>query len=300
MSALRRALNNRGRCQDVVAHRLIFCETAQRMPTEDLLHICRCCDRFLAYCCACTERQRQREEEATRHRYYRSGSHSADDDEDPPKLCHYYKVAFVDGACLGNGRDGAVAGIGIAIGANSMTMHWAIPIGDDIDPSSVRTSQRAELLAAIYGIRKLAEYEDLLRDHPEEDREEHRDADKISWVITSDSEYVVLGMTEWAPNWKVSHACCSRPLFPSDPSEQKNGWHNPSGRRPKNLDLFKRLDATVEHYEREYGVQIAFWRIPRAHNELADKLAGFSAKGHMIEPVQFGYVPSDIVMFSSG
>ena len=286
MLALRRALNNAGRCQDVVSHRLIFCETAENMPTEDLLLDCWCCNRFLAYCCACTERRRQAED--TRRQYYRSPS--ADDDEDPLKPCHYYKVAFVDGACLGNGRDGAMAGIGIAIGENPMTMHWAIPVDDDIDPSFVRTSQRAELLAAIHGIRKLADYEDHGGGKPGKVREVHQESDKIAWVITSDSEYVVLGMTEWAPGWKVSHACGSRPPFTSDLSEQRNGWRNSSGRRPRNLDLFQRLDATVEHYEREYGVQIAFWRIPRIHNELADELAGCAAKGHMIEPVQFQYV----------
>lgn len=82
------------------------------------------------------------------------GPRRLDGDDQPPKPCHYYKIAFVDGACLGNGRNEATAGIGIAIGRNPMTMQWAISIDDDIDPSFVRTSQRAELLAAIHGIQK--------------------------------------------------------------------------------------------------------------------------------------------------
>lgn len=191
MLALRRVLNDPGRCQDVVGHRLVFCETAQRMPTEDLLLDCWCCNCFFAYCCACTERQRPAE---AARRFY---------DSKPPKPCHYYKVAFVDGACWGNGQDEATAGIGIAIGVNPMTMQWAIPIDDEVDPCATRTSQRAELLAAIYGIRKLAESEDCSNKDGEA-REEH--SDKITWVITSDSEYVVKGMTEWVPAWKVSHS----------------------------------------------------------------------------------------------
>ncbi|KAH0839379.1 ribonuclease H-like domain-containing protein [Lanmaoa asiatica] len=267
MLALRRALNDPERCQDVIAHRLIFCEVVQSLPTEDLLLDCWCCNRFLAYCCACTERQRQAE---AARRQCRSLLGDDDDDEPPPRPCHYYKIAFVDGACLENGRDGATAGIGIAIGRNPMTMHWAIPIGDDIDPSFIRTSQRAELLAAIHGIRKLAEFEDRSKDKLGKAKEVHRDSDgKITWVITSDSEYVVLGMTEWVPAWK------------------SNGWRNSSRKRPKNLDLFQTLDATVMRYEQEYGVRIAFWRISRIYNELADELAEFAAKGHTVEPLQF-------------
>ncbi|KAG8218091.1 ribonuclease H-like domain-containing protein [Butyriboletus roseoflavus] len=188
----------------------------------------------------------------------------------PPRPCHCYKIAFVDGACLGNGQDGATAGIGIAIGSDLMTMHWAIPIDDDINPSSVRTSQRAELLAALQGIRKLAESEDYSKDEPGKPTEMHRDAgDKVTWVITSNSEYVLLGTTEWVPTWK------------------SNRWRNSSGKRPKNLDLFQRLDAAVERYAQTYGVQIAFWRISRTHNELADGdgLAVFAAKGHTVRPV---------------
>ncbi|KAF8432229.1 hypothetical protein L210DRAFT_3414276 [Boletus edulis BED1] len=203
MLAIRRALNDPQRCQDVVGHRLIFCENTQSMSTEHLLLDCWCCDRFLVYCCACTARQYHAAEAARRRNRYAP----VDDNEPPPKLCHYYKVAFVDGACLGNGQEKATAGIGIAIGTNPMLMQWAIPIDDDIDPSFVRTSQRAELLAAIHGIRKFAEWEKHPREKRHKGREAHEESDsKITWVIASDSEYVVLGMTEWVPAWKVSHA----------------------------------------------------------------------------------------------
>lgn len=70
------------------------------------------------------------------------------------------------------------------------------------------------------------------------------------------------------------------------------------GKRPKNLNLLQRLDAKVDNYEREYGVRIAFWRISCVHNELADELAGFAAKGHMVEPVQFEYVHLTLIILS--
>lgn len=62
---------------------------------------------------------------------------------------------------------------------------WSIPVDDDIDPGVPRTSQRAELLAAIEGLKKL-----------------HNVA-RNNMVVVSDSEYVVKGITEWFPSWRV-------------------------------------------------------------------------------------------------
>ena len=133
---IHRVLNDPDRCQDVVAHRLIFCEGALTLPIDERILECECCRRFLAYCCPCTEK---RKAEDARSRYFST-------DPEFYKPCHHYKIAFVDGACLGNGKDDATAGIGVAIGAKFLTMHWAIPINDLIDPTTIRTSQRAELL----------------------------------------------------------------------------------------------------------------------------------------------------------
>lgn len=60
--------------------------------------------------------------------------------------------------------------------------------------------------------------------------------------------------------------------------------------RPKNLDLFQTLDATVEQYEREYDVQIAFWRIGREYNAIANGLAGIAARGQTLEQNLQAYV----------
>lgn len=54
----------------------------------------------------------------------------------------------------------------------------------------------------------------------------------------------------------------------------------------------------MDNYEREYGVRIAFWRISRVYNEIADELAGIAARGHMIEPVEFEYVHSTFIILS--
>ena len=62
-----------------------------------------------------------------------------------------------------------------------------------MDPGQRRTSQRAELLAAIEGVRRSA-FGDV---HPY-----YGNAPRAR-IIVSDSEYVVRGMTEWLPQWKV-------------------------------------------------------------------------------------------------
>ena len=180
----------------------------------------------------------------------------------------------------------------------SPLVRWAITIDDLIDPTPIRTSQRAELLAAINGIRKLGKYEGLPVSKSREGRAKYasRLQQKDAWVIVSDSEYVVSGMTEWVPAWKVSHFPRSRPVSSSDSSEKINGWRNSSKRKPKNLDLFQILDATVDQYEREYDVQIAFWRMGREYNTLADGLAGIAARGQTLEESLQAYV--DTASFS--
>ena len=196
---IQRVLNDPGRCQDVVAHRLISCEDALTLPIDER------CRRFLACCCSCTERRRT---EDARNPYFSTNP-------DFYKPCHHYKMAFVDGACLGNGQDDATAGIGIAINAKCLAMQWAIPIDDLIDPAPIRTSQRAELLAAINGIRKLGEHEGPPVSKSCEGRATNtsRFPQKDAWIIASDSECVVSGMTEWVPAWKVSHLLCASPTL---------------------------------------------------------------------------------------
>ena len=72
-------------------------------------------------------------------------------------------------------------------------------------------------------------------------------------VLTTDSEYVRRGITEWLSNWK------------------QRGWRNSNKKPVKNIDLWKRLDEEVARHE-------ISWHWVKGHsghpeNERADELA---------------------------
>ncbi|KAG6918196.1 hypothetical protein DXG01_015985 [Tephrocybe rancida] len=193
---------------------------------------CDFCGRFFVYCC-------------------RDGSWIE-------RVCHHYRLAFTGGSCLSNGKAGAKAGLGIVIGnGEEGIQQWAIPVEADVDPNRRRTSQRAELLAAIEGLKRLDDAEE----GTEEPRRKHsKDPnDKSEWVIATDSEYVVKGMTECYPTWKA------------------RGWKKSNGRVSVNLDLFRKLDSLVCSVE-ERGINVAFWHVLHKFNTLATSLAKKAAK----------------------
>ncbi|THU84680.1 ribonuclease H-like protein, partial [Dendrothele bispora CBS 962.96] len=110
-----------------------------------------------------------------------------------------------------------------------------------------RTSQRAELLGVLAGLDMFTTLD--MEERLEGDREDY------GWVICTDSEYVVKGITEYYPAWRA------------------NDWmRSNSNEPPANLDLFHKLDATLRNME-ERRISVGFWRIPREHNRLADQLA---------------------------
>lgn len=51
-----------------------------------------------------------------------------------------------------------------------------------------------------------------------------------------------------------------------------------NGRLPDNLDLFLRLDDLIRVKEKEKGIPICFWWIPRSYNRIADELAKEGAR----------------------
>ena len=127
-----------------------------------------------------------------------------------------------------------------------------------------------------------------LETHPRDERgkagEVHSKSDsKITWVITSDSEYVVLRTTEWVPSWKVSHAqlrclsaipeliCRNRATGGVTPRESvQRIWTSSGGStRP----------STTTNAS---SVCIAFWHISRVDNELADHLAGKATQSNQL------------------
>lgn len=72
-------------------------------------------------------------------------------------------------------------------------------------------------------------------------------------TITTDSQYVMKGMTEWLPNWK------------------KRNWKTAAKKPVKNAELWKRLEQAIASHEVD-------WKWVRGHNghpenERADQLA---------------------------
>jgi ribonuclease HI len=77
-------------------------------------------------------------------------------------------------------------------------------------------------------------------------------------ILTTDSQYVRKGITEWMPGWK------------------RNGWKTASKKPVKNAELWRRLDAARERHE-------VRWDWIKGHsghpeNERADKLASDAAR----------------------
>jgi len=77
---------------------------------------------------------------------------------------------------------------------------YSSPATEDYDPNMPRTNQRAELLAAIYGLEAYVAGFGTMRIHEDATGDEMK-----TWTITTDSRYVVNGITDWLPRWKVSH-----------------------------------------------------------------------------------------------
>jgi ribonuclease HI len=145
-----------------------------------------------------------------------------------PLVCHRYRVIYTDGSCLDNGTANAAAGVGIAFGTKVEARSWML-VGDD--PTGQRnnhTNQRAELLAAIHGIQSIATWTSTNRPCP--DRKSHAEKKTMVWVIATDSEYVVKGMTKWLPMWKVGGPELPRLLVSSDVTaeQQHEGFERPT------------------------------------------------------------------------
>lgn len=134
---------------------------------------------------------------------------------------------FTDGACSGNPGPG---GWGVLLRfKRDGKVHEKKMSGSENDT----TNNRMELTAAIKALKSLKEpcFVDL----------------------TTDSQYVKKGITEWLENWK------------------KNNWRNSAKKPVKNVDLWKNLDELVAKHEIK-------WHWVKGHNghienAIVDKLA---------------------------
>ena len=130
---------------------------------------------------------------------------------------------YTDGACRGNPGPGGWAAV-LRYKGHEKTLYGAEPI---------TTNNRMELMAAI---RALESFKRPCRVR-----------------LTTDSQYVQKGITEWLANWK------------------RNGWKTAAKKPVKNADLWQRLDTAIAGHEIQ-------WKWVRGHsghpeNELADELA---------------------------
>lgn len=130
---------------------------------------------------------------------------------------------FTDGACSGNPGPGGWGAI----------LRWAGQEKELSGGEPETTNNRMELMAAIQALELLKR--------------------PCAVVLTTDSEYVMRGVTEWMANWK------------------RRGWKTADRKPVKNQELWQRLDAALAPHEVE-------WRWVRGHaghpeNERADALA---------------------------
>jgi len=130
---------------------------------------------------------------------------------------------FTDGACRGNPGPG---GWGALLRYNGVekSLYGGEP---------ETTNNRMELMAAIKGLEALKRRSDV--------------------VLTTDSQYVRKGITEWIANWK------------------RRNWRTADKKPVKNKDLWVKLDELSQSHDID-------WRWVKGHsghreNEIADQLA---------------------------
>lgn len=135
---------------------------------------------------------------------------------------------FTDGSCLGNPGPG---GYGILLRYKDVEK----PISKGF---KLTTNNRMEMMAAVVALKTLKE--------------------PCEVILTTDSQYVRQGITQWIHNWK------------------KRNWKTADKKPVKNADLWKALDAESQRHKID-------WRWVKGHaghreNEICDELARTAAE----------------------
>ncbi|MGR5361168.1 ribonuclease HI [Vibrio mediterranei] len=147
---------------------------------------------------------------------------------------------FTDGSCLGNPGPGGY-GIVLRYKQNEKTLAKGY---------TLTTNNRMEMMATIVALQTLKE--------------------PCNVTLTTDSQYVRQGITQWIHNWK------------------KRGWKTADKKPVKNADLWKALDKESTRHDID-------WRWVKGHaghreNEMCDELARAAAENPTEEDT--GYQPS--------
>lgn len=152
-------------------------------------------------------------------------------------------IVAIDGACRGNGYSGACSSYGVYFSQNS-----PLNISSLIE-GPAQSSQKAELAACVTALKFVRCFAGMAK------MGHLKDLESLSGVIIkADSEYLVRGITEWVPKWRL------------------NGFKNAKGRPVVNANLFQEIDGLVQELASK-GVSCYFWHVLRGDNKQADKLA---------------------------
>ena len=130
---------------------------------------------------------------------------------------------FTDGACRGNPGKGGWGGL-MRYGDTEKSLYGGDPM---------TTNNRMELMAVIKGLEALTK--------------------PCKVKITSDSKYVLTGITDWINNWKARN------------------WKTANKKPVQNVELWKQLDELAALHDIEWG-----WvkgHSGHRENEIADDLA---------------------------
>ncbi|MDF0535894.1 ribonuclease HI [Shewanella yunxiaonensis] len=137
---------------------------------------------------------------------------------------------FTDGSCLGNPGPGGYAAV----------LRYKQHTKELFGGYALTTNNRMELLAPIVALESLKE--------------------PCQVTLTSDSQYMRQGITQWIHNWK------------------RKGWVTSSKTPVKNVDLWQRLDKATQQHQID-------WHWVKGHaghpeNERCDVLARQAAESH--------------------
>ncbi|KAK4861086.1 hypothetical protein LT330_004002 [Penicillium expansum] len=155
-------------------------------------------------------------------------------------------IIAIHGECLTE-KTRKRSAIGVFYGrGNAGNISWPIPGKDDHS----HTTQIAELTACLRALRNATSIIEKRRNMTQKG--------KVlmplnTFVIKTDSEYLVHSLTEWLPKWK------------------KNGWKTCKGVPVANADMFKLAETGIIMVETV--VQVKFWLVPKENNLEATCLA---------------------------